>query len=148
MKTRSSISILLSCALFAACSGKDKKTASAPETAAKDHAVKGVTFNNGGKWSANPETTAGIDRMRSLISGFTTVKDPSTHPKLIADLEREYADIIKNCTMTGEAHNQLHKFLAPITKMMEPLKAGDPKVVNDALIKLDNHLKTYSAYFE
>lgn len=107
-----------------------------------------MTFNNGGKWAANPETTAGIDRMRSLISGFATVNDPSTHPKLIADLEREYADIIKNCTMTGEAHNQLHKFLVPITRMMETLKAGDPKVVNDALIKLDNHLKTYSAYFE
>ena len=148
MKTRSSFIVFLPCALLAACSDNDRKSASAPEATAKHDHAAALSFNDGGKWSANPETTAGIDRMRSLISGFNTVTDPSTHPQLVAGLEREYADIIKNCTMTGEAHNQLHNFLAPINKLMEPLKSGDPQVVKAALIKLDNHLKTYSAYFE
>ncbi|MCU0779242.1 MAG: hypothetical protein MUF86_16470, partial [Akkermansiaceae bacterium] len=102
MKTRSLISIILTSALLAACSGKDGEAASGPENAAKKHQPSAVSFNNGAKWTANPETIAGIDRMRRKISEFTTVADPSTYPKLVTALEQEYAAVIKNCTMTGE----------------------------------------------
>lgn len=148
MKTRSLCIIILSSALLAACSDKQGEAASGPETSGKKHQTSAVIFNNGAKWTANPETSAGIDRMRRVASEFTTAGDPSTHPKLVTELEREYAAVIKNCTMTGEAHNQLHNFLAPLNQMIEPLKSGDPQIVKEALIKLENHLKTYSAYFE
>jgi hypothetical protein len=148
MKTRSLTTIILTSVLLAACSDKEGESASGPESAAKKHQAPAVSFNNGSKWTANPETIAGIDRMRRKISEFTTVADPSTHPKLVTELEQEYAAVIKNCTMTGEAHNQLHNFLAPLNQMIEPLKSGDPRMVKDALIKLENHLKTFSAYFE
>jgi hypothetical protein len=148
MKTRSLISLILSSALLAACSDKEGESASGPETAAKKHQAAAVSFNDGSKWTANPETTAGIDRMRRMVSEFTTADDPSTYPKLVTALEQEYAAVIRNCTMTGEAHNQLHNFLAPLNQLIEPLKSGDPQVAKEALIKLENHLKTYSAYFE
>ena len=71
-----------------------------------------VRIENGEKWIANPETTEGISNMQNLVSTFK----PGEHSlenrqELKNKLDDEFKNIFKQCTMKGEAHNQLHNYL-------------------------------------
>ncbi len=101
-----------------------------------------MTLDNGKQWIPNVETTEGIARMAALISDH----DPATGDAkaLKAGLEEEFALIFARCTMTGEAHNQLHNYLLPIHKEMAYIDLSE-KVDRDELL---DYLGTYGKYFE
>ncbi|MBK9273651.1 MAG: hypothetical protein IPM49_03820 [Flavobacteriales bacterium] len=120
----------------------DHTTSPADSTPATDHdALPPVTLNNGLRWQANPETTAGIANMVGILAAY----DPSTgDPKALkAALEEEFGLIFERCTMTGEAHNQLHNYLLPIHHQLREFEATD--VQRNAL---GEHLAAYGNYFE
>ena len=122
----------------------------APRTAedVPDDGVSTVTLNNGAKWKANQETTDGIAQMQRLIEGFTDIEDVEAYESLKSDLTNEFSLIFENCTMTGEAHNQLHHFLLPMQEMFDNLVSGDLETQKQTLHDLDERLKTYETFFE
>lgn len=72
-----------------------------------------LELNNGNLWEANLETTKGIDNMKLLIKSFSERDNMNTYPRVKENLEKEFRTIIAKCTMTGEVHDQLHKYLVP-----------------------------------
>ena len=96
-----------------------------------------VQLNNGKKWQANPETTQGIRNMQSLLNRATDNTE-----KLSAQLENEFSQIFKNCTMTGEAHDQLHNYLLPLKEQLENSN------VDTQRSEIQAYLNTYYNYFE
>ncbi len=106
------------------------------------HGEATVQLDNGNTWAANPETTDGIAAMQAILSGYDPAVDDGTMLK--EELEAEFNEIFAKCTMTGEAHEQLHNFLKPVHAMLEEL-GGTPTVAQRQ--ELSDYLATYGTYF-
>ena len=124
-----------------------EKSTDPPESLAaveQQETTDSVVLDNGKKWIANPETTEGIENMKVIAAeAMATHQSASV---FLPDLEHELNTIFEKCTMTGEAHEQLHHFLVPLKKQLENLgtsQAGE--VETQSLIQ---YLDTYSRYFE
>ncbi len=99
-----------------------------------------VMLNDGKKWKANVETTEGIANMLTLIHEYDASAEPESYEDLQEKLQAEFRDIFKKCTMTGEAHDQLHNYLLPLKEKLE-------KVTEENLYDIESYLHTYSEYF-
>jgi hypothetical protein len=106
-----------------------------------------VILDNGKKWSANPETTTGIKNMIALMDQFTETDRVSAYKELGDGLQNEFDEIFKNCTMKGEAHDQLHNYLLPMVKRMKMLKRGGIQECKESFLWLSKHLASYETYF-
>lgn len=122
---------------------QDTHGATAAPVITADRGVKGVELDQGRRWLANAETTAGIAVMRGLLEG---------HPgngiagmDLKDTLEAEFALIFERCTMTGEAHEQLHNYLLPLNRLLRDLPQDAPPAAREAILA---YLKEYDTFFE
>ena len=106
------------------------------------HESKAVMLDNGKLWVANPETTEGIKNMQKIIAER---KQEATGAVLKEALENEFQMIFEKCTMTGEAHNQLHNYLVPLKMKLNQLDGtNDEQVISE----IDAYLKESSNYFQ
>lgn len=104
--------------------------------------VGNVQLDNGKTWAANPETTDGIAAMQSILDNYDPAMEDSTMLK--EELVTEFQDIFAKCTMTGEAHEQLHNYLMPVKGMLDQLGNAP----SDAqLEEMSKYLGTYGNYF-
>jgi len=108
---------------------------------------KALQLNNGNLWKANIETTEGIETMKNLMISFSKQENMEVNSNLKQDLEKEFGTIIAKCTMTGEAHTQLHKYLLPMRDLFGGLAAPDLATRKASFDKINTHLKAYSKYF-
>jgi len=148
-KTSLLVIITVSTLLFISCKENKKKQIVEPvQTEEEAHESEGVLeLNNGNLWMANAETTEGIQNMTKLISNYTDTENMEAYPELKTKLETEFGAIISKCTMTGEAHDQLHNYLLPMKPLFKDLTAEDLATRKSGLEKLTKHLSEYSAYF-
>lgn len=102
----------------------------------------GVMLDNGKKWIANPETSAGIDAMIRLVQDF---KDEQDMGKLKENLESEFQMIFQKCTMKGMAHERLHNYLLPLK---DKLKALNDPPSSEKIKAINAYLNDYRNYFE
>jgi len=63
------------------------------------------------------------------------------------NLIEEFNEIFKLCTMTGEAHNQLHNYLHPLKGLIDEVGSSDIETCRNSFDKLQKHLNEYSVYF-
>ncbi len=113
------------------------------------HNVEGkLVLDNGKAWLANMETTVGINNMIKLMNAFTEKESVEAYAELKSGLKGEFNMIIKECSMTGEPHNQLHNYLMPMTKMFEEVGSSDLSVCKANFEKLNKHLGEYPTYFK
>ncbi len=110
-----------------------------------------VQLNNGEKWTANVETTAGVAHMQEQIAAFRALnlaEDTATFSALGRGLNTTFKAIFEQCTMTGATHEELHDFLLPIMGYTKALKGTDVPAAKQALDDLERHLETYREYFK
>jgi hypothetical protein len=81
--------------------------------------------------------------MAALTASFDPAKGDST--VLVKELNAEFQEIFAKCTMTGEAHEQLHRFLEPVQGMLKEMETG---VTIDQVEELHHYLATYGTYFQ
>jgi len=86
--------------------------------------------------------------MINIVSLFSEKDNAKAYGKLTEELKSEFTMIFQKCTMTGEAHNQLHNFLVPIKNIFETLPSSDLKECQESYAKLNTHLKEYKKYFK
>lgn len=98
-----------------------------------------VELNNGELWTANPETTAGIENMLTATAEFNA--ESGDYEALKTTLTDEFKGIFTKCTMTGEAHNQLHNYLMPLKGKLDNLS-------QDNLLEVTNYLLSFEEYFK
>jgi len=107
-----------------------------------------LKLNNGEKWIANPETHKGVEIMGSIISAFKK-EEHKNYKNLGETLSKQTSYIIKNCSMTGEPHDQLHVVLVPMLDEISALKESDNSTnVEASLENLENLIKAYFNYFK
>jgi len=107
-----------------------------------------LVLNEGLRWEANAETTEGVNNMIALMSDFSDSDNLEAYAPLKASLEAESKMIFEKCTMTGEAHNQLHNFLIPIKEALGKFEASDLKQSQENFAALNAHLTEYAKFFE
>jgi hypothetical protein len=130
-------------------SGAQQEQPATPKTNEHEQAGNEVLqLNNGNLWEANLETTAGIDNMKLLIKSFSERDNMEDYATVKQNLEKEFGTIIAKCTMTGEAHNQLHKYLIPMKDLFAGLTASDLETRKASLNKINIHLEAYTKYFK
>lgn len=110
----------------------------------KTETAGNLILNNGAKWQANTETTVGINNMLKLVDDYMNNKNTDTKV-LGQNLEKEFTDILQKCTMSGEAHNQLHNFLLPLKDKIEHLKENQK---TEEVKEIQSYLKNYNTYFQ
>ncbi|MCO6499955.1 MAG: heme-binding domain-containing protein [Vicingus serpentipes] len=110
---------------------------------------KTLHLNNGKKWVANIETTAGINRMITAITPDVEEGRISLYSAMGEQLNIEIKTIFETCTMEGEAHKQLHLFLVPLVKMSRDLEdienEDEAAILQKDILK---YLHQYNTYFE
>jgi len=113
------------------------------------HKVEELVLNDGEKWEANSETTQGIDNMKTILANFSeSSSDASSREDLKKALETEFGNIFKQCTMTGEAHDQLHHFLFPMKELFNKIASDKETEGKEAIKHLKKHLDIYGNYFK
>ena len=125
----------------------ENKVGISQQEAEETHQASPVTLNNGEKWTANPETKAGIKNMIALVSAFPETVGVDEYSSLKMKLETEFSQILEKCTMTGEAHTQLHNYLLPMREMILSLNSQDVETLKEGLNKLKQHLNEFGNYF-
>lgn len=131
---------------FCSCKQNDHQNVVVEETTIEQETefqFPAVSLNEGQLWEANTETTQGIKNMQQLMADFSI--ESGNSEELISNLKAEFATIFKKCTMTGEAHEQLHNYLIPLKTKINSLSKG---FTNENRTDLNNYLEDYFNYFQ
>jgi PBP1b-binding outer membrane lipoprotein LpoB len=107
-----------------------------------------IQMDNGSKWLANIETTEGVNDMLKLISESKTetVKD---YLSFANKLNNRKNTVVKECTMTGPSHDNLHVFLHPLIEKIDVLlKTKTIGEGAETLKSITDNLNAYKTYFK
>lgn len=141
MKTNTLILLLL-CFAFSNCKNEPKDETT---TAAISLNLK---LNDGEKWIANPETHEGVLKMDAIINAFKD-EQQNDYTLLGETLSKQTSYIIKNCSMEGESHDQLHVVLVPMLDAISALKESKNNAeLNKILTELQVYIDAYFNHFK
>ncbi|OBX24930.1 hypothetical protein LX77_01758 [Gelidibacter algens] len=107
-----------------------------------------IVMNNGNKWQADAPTNEGVQKMQNTIQSQITNTLDAYH-KLAEQLNDDKNNVVKNCTMQGASHDNLHIWLLPLMDKIEAL--SETKTVEDAAkIKqsIKENINGYNTYFK
>ncbi|MBW6483676.1 MAG: heme-binding domain-containing protein [Vicingaceae bacterium] len=114
-----------------------------------DEPISNLKLNDGKKWIANPETITGINNMIAILG------DPVEEERVILYVARgqqlmeEFKLLVSNCTMTGEAHDQLHNYILPLKEKIELLSnCEDTTACDFTSLDILRFLNDFNNYFE
>lgn len=104
--------------------------------------------NDGAKWEANSETNEGVLKMQILLKteDTTTLED---YHQLAAKLNSEKNYVVKNCTMKGASHDNLHTWLLPLMSKIEALsESQNLEEAKKIKHSISENVDAYEEYFE
>ena len=103
-----------------------------------------IQLNNGEKWKVDDNMMLHIRNMEKDIIHFDQEK--STNYSLLADKLKTNIDILtSNCTMKGQAHDELHKWLVPYIELVDSF--SKEKSANQ-FTEIQNSFKTFNQYLQ
>ena len=107
-----------------------------------------LKLNNGERWIVNEATQIGVTKMDSIIKSFNSNKSDN-FIELGNNLSKQTSYIIKNCDMTGEAHDQLHVILVPMLDEIWVLKESNKvEDCREAVNELKSLIEAYFVHFK
>jgi len=110
--------------------------------------IHDIALNGSEKWEANPETTEGVENMLDLINETETETIEDYH-NLGSKLNEEKNYIIKECTMEGPSHDNLHVFLHPLIDKVDALLETQSATEAEEIVQsMKTNLQKYYDYFK
>lgn len=107
-----------------------------------------IQMDNRSKWLANFETTEGVKAMLKLIFESKT-ENVEEYLSLANKLNDRKNTLVKECTMTGPAHDNLHVFLLPLIEKIDVLlKTETTEEGTEILKSITDNLNAYKTYFK
>lgn len=107
-----------------------------------------INLNNGQKWMVNKEMKPFILESETVLNKYNNVES-NDYKTLAAQLKDKNSGLIKSCTMKGESHDELHKWLHPHMELIEELEnAQDPEEAAVIISELEKSFETYHNYFQ
>ena len=90
--------------------------------AASNPAALGLILNGSERWEMDEHTRTTFTKMAQRLEGSDLQAAPATElTETGALLRKDIDDLIAGCTMVGEAHNALHKYLAAYMPAVDAL---------------------------
>ncbi len=107
-----------------------------------------IVLIDGVKWKVNPEMAVHVTNMESRISTFSGASQDEFIA--LADfLQTEIGNVTSKCTMKGQSHDELHKWLLPYIENVKALsKTTTVEEGKTEVAKLKTSLETYNIYFQ
>ena len=106
----------------------------------------GIELNDGKKWVVVEEMMKHIRNMEIEIDRVANTQE-ANYSDSGKSLEDHIGLLTSNCTMTGKAHDELHKWLLPFIDLVEDLNAADSKELQlksfEAIQESMNEFNTY-----
>ena len=137
--------ILVSATLLLSCNQREN-SASAEEP--DEHLQTDVpTLDHGQKWAVNSEMKPYVENGRQLVNEYPT-DGSGDHAALAAKLMEQNELLIKSCTMKGESHDQLHKWLHPHLELTKELETASATEAGEIVQSLRESYALYGQYFE
>lgn len=134
--------------IFISCNHKSEHAHNDQAAMSDEHSeslsANGLQLNNGEKWTADEPTNQGMIQMHTFISKAISQSD--SKPLIIKEkLTEQFNSLLKQCTMQGEDHNQLHLYLVPLKQQIDEL---DEKSGKEKLNKIESYITEYHTYFK
>jgi len=110
--------------------------------------VDEIQLDNGNLWEANSETNEGVEKMLDLTKSrnLQTVED---YHGLSKDLNEVKNYVVRECTMKGPSHDNLHVFLHPLIDKIDALgKVSSAKEGQRTTEAIQENLELYQKYFK
>ncbi len=155
MKTKLIIPIALGFVLFSCGEATTEEKEATQETVVTEeehhHENEAIVLVNGKKWVVVPEMMAFIKNIENGVSEFSK-KEGATfeeHKKISKLIDENLESLTSNCTMTGQAHDELHKWLLPFLDLAtEFSEASNLEEAQGAYHKINESFKEFNIYFE
>ena len=107
-----------------------------------------IQLDRGSKWQANAETTLGVSKMHKAMIEFKG-RSVSDYRALGDKLNALKNTLVKECTMTGPSHDNLHIWLHPLIEKIEALQNIDSEASGAQMVQdVEQHLNGYYDFFE
>lgn len=107
-----------------------------------------IKLDEGKLWMANPETVTGVERMRKNIHTAELNKVEDYH-SLAEKLNEDKNYIVKECTMEGPSHDNLHIWLHPLIERIESLSEVDSRQDGQQIVDdIEESLTRFYDYFK
>ena len=110
--------------------------------------VNEIQKDNGEKWQADDTTNEGVKNLENIINSVTPSTLEEFH-KLAEQLNEQKNFLVKNCTMKGASHDNLHVWLHPLIEKINALLKTE--TVEDAAKitnSIEENINAYSDYFK
>jgi ABC-type Zn2+ transport system substrate-binding protein/surface adhesin len=105
-----------------------------------------IQMDNGSKWPSDVQTNQGAQKLQNSMQAHTTVTLDDYH-KLAEDLNTIKNTLVKECTMTGPPHDNLHIWLHPLIEKIAALTTvenlDDAKNMKQSIAENINGYNTY-----
>lgn len=148
MKTLKIIASILLISSFLMSCGNTSKNKPATDAESLAEQSETISLNEGEKWMVNDEMKPFIQAAKSALVQHLQ-SDNTDHRELAAQLKGENSRLIKSCTMQGESHDELHKWLLPHIELIDALsKATSTEEADDIIASLQSSFSTYNQYFQ
>ncbi len=108
--------------------------------------LDGLELNNGQKWQMDEHTRSVFAKMAtSFLGSDISSLEGEGLKNAGAGLQGDINELIRGCTMTGDAHDQLHVYLTGYMPAVASLSHSGQ--MEDAK-KVRHYLENYDTYFE
>ena len=113
-----------------------------------DHESEAIELNNGEKWTVDANMLTHIRTMENDVISFAKVEHKDY--KVLSEKLQASIDLLtSNCTMTGQAHDELHKWLLPYMDLVEELSEAEDKIEAEKQFQeIQTSITTFNHYFQ
>lgn len=107
-----------------------------------------IKMDHGSKWQSDVQTNEGAQKLQNSMQAHTT-KTLDDYHKLAEDLNGIKNTLVKQCTMTGPPHDNLHIWLHPLIEKIAALSKvenlDDAKNLKQSIAV---NINEYESYFK
>lgn len=137
--------ITLSCNSGAKETEKNNETITETSKEAEHHhdENEAIVLNNGEKWKVDDNMMAHIRNMEKDITAFASNSEKN-YAQLATNLKTNLDLLTSNCTMKGQAHDELHKWLVPYIELVDTLEKNQSETEFKAI---QDSFKIFNQYF-
>ncbi|WP_017258286.1 hypothetical protein [Pedobacter arcticus] len=144
--------LALSAIILSSCGNNSTKSQNNQEKVSSeehhhDEEANAIQLNHGEKWVVNNEMKPFVLEGENLVNGYLENND-TDHKILAEEIKAQNSMLVKSCTMKGESHEALHKWLHPHLELVKTLKTETDKAkASEIILQLQQSYQTYRQYF-
>lgn len=105
-------------------------------------------LNNGKPWIADNSTRMGFQKMDKLFHHANSDESIEEYHKQAAQITSIINEILSSCTMSGQGHEELHKYINLLLVEVRSMKGNDINLAKQAKLNLIEIISKYPLYFE